>query len=598
MLFVLLATWLSGTHKSFAYEVNVISLETVAEFVDDSYVPTYTCPEQGALAKIEQALALDGLSEQQDLALQSRKTHAQICLGDIKTAQSNLQRLLANENADRSARYYVSALYQYGFIYDLSENDERCNYYMLSRDAAKDQYSDINLSATLGFLNNCAKTNILEQLTQFYQLLENTSRSGDKGAQAQAHNAIGMYMSKLGQNYLAAEQYTKAHDIAKEIYEGANKLTFTLSAITTSLLSNDAKQANRLLSEFAIINDQSGTPLTKFHQYFSEAGYAILIQDKQKLKTALDNWGTVQEQNSNVVYDGLYRWYSSVLCLYEEDIECLQNFVEQEKSAHQDYKNYIRLSETYKKSMVEIQIMLGDKEAALEAFNGPSGYVFKVRNIQTGLQDTAKNYGVAKLHSKLFELESELASRGKTNEKWFIIAISVLLLIVAVLIYMVRKKYSQAKVYDEETGLLKGKAVIGKLATLPKPGQRRTNALAIFDINNFGAQNLSIDAQSDNFVLNEVASTLKKITRNSDILGRFSEHQFVLCLTDIEEEAAQFFFDRVKEALAEAFSDFSLKDTVEVDSSMSIYYGTESFDDIGEILDNLKTALSMKYHQA
>ncbi|MFT5996961.1 MAG: GGDEF domain-containing protein, partial [Glaciecola sp.] len=95
----------------------------------------------------------------------------------------------------------------------------------------------------------------------------------------------------------------------------------------------------------------------------------------------------------------------------------------------------------------------------------------------------------------------------------------------------------------------------------------------------------------------EIANTLKHIIRNSDILGRFGPEQFILCLADIEEEAAQAFFERTKKALSNTFADYNNQQLISVDSSMSIYYSNEAFSDIDEVLNNMLLSLSIKAKQ-
>ena len=577
---------------TFGFGVNA-QADDVTTFIENSYVPVTDCPSLDVLPVIEGYLQQANLSSTQRYELTVRKTHAQICMGKLKEAQLTLRSLLADETADRSAQYYTNAIYQYAFIYDVQENNEKCNYYRLARDNAKDRYFDISVSATLAYLVECTNREKQEEkISVIYSLLQDLAKSGDKAALAHAHNRVGLFYGDMGANQLAASQYMKAYEIGKEIYTYENQVPLLTSAMTSLVLNDELDKAKEILPIFKEVVSKTQSDMAKYYLYLSEAQLYTSAKDYNKLAEVLDNWAIYRKTNQNgAIANGLFRWYSSVLCLVNKDAECLQAFLTEEKIAPQNYLNFVKMSKEYLLFMTEVHLFLGDTEAAKQALNL---YTRKIATRQAETQNIARNFGAGELHLKIMNLESMLAERKSVRNK-VLIAVSVaLLLIVILLLWFLRRKYVESQSYDSATGLLNSAAVISKLAKLPAPGEKRTNALAIFDIANFTEVNLTVGSSKGDYVLKKLADTFKKITRSSDILGRFGPGQFILCLSDIEEDAAQAFFERAKDALTNTFRDEHNGDPISVDSSMSIYYESGTFDDINEILDNMLLSLSMK----
>lgn len=567
----------------------------IADFIDSAYTPTFDCPRSKLNDKVDEALALTSLTPQQKLQLTSMKTHGLICAGNTDEAEGLIQRLLINEISDRNARYYMSAIFQYGFIYDMKENPERCDYYVLARDAAKDKYADIHLSASLGFITECMVGDVNSQIYGLYQMLETTTQMQDPAALAHAYNRVGLFYSNRSQYSLAASQYYKAYETAKDIYTDENLLPLLGGTMTSLTAAGDLPRVKEVLDKYIAINANVNSPGTNFLQFYFESRYYNMVQDYENLKLSLQKWKEVQDQIKSPIYQGLYRRYSATLCYYNKDLPCLKAFLERERNASSGYSKYMEQSKDYLKFMIEVNILLGNSEASLERL---TQYAKKVDDQQKIIMDTNSNIDIASLHVKILNLESTLKEQRDTRNQVIWFSVSALLVLALLLLWFTRRKYRENKSYDSVTGILNNAAVVNKLIHLPKPSPKCTNALAIFDIDNFMDVNISLGSTKSDFMLQQIANTLKKITRSSDLLGRFGPKQFILCLVDIEEDAAQAFFERAKEALSNTFADQNSHHAISVDSSMSIFYSTESFHDIDEIFKNMLLSLSMKAEQA
>lgn len=563
----------------------------VNEFIDSSYTPVNDCPAPEIKQTIDSYLSQDGLSSHQTFELITRKTHAMICARDYNSAQTILQGVLADESADRAERYYLSALYQYGFIYDVQENEERCNYYLLAKDSAGAKHIDIKTSASMNYASSCTSASMTQKLAILYRLLEEITRSGDKAGMAHAHNSIGLFYGNLGYHKQAADQYLKAAELSRDIYTNENRLTILTSALTILMSSNDMKRAYEVMDEFIEINKEVNTVQTNFLQYYSEAGLYIRTGDYEKLAVVLEKWDSIRHFYEDSIAQGLFTWYAAELCLAKQDAECLTEFLALEQEMSESYLNHVKKSIDYARFKVQAYLFMKDFAQAKQAFEY---YDHRIMQISSTMTDAQGLTQVIEFQNKIEDLEVLLQEQRQARKNLLIGAIALLITILVIAFWVYRSKFLKAKSRDAVTGLLTNAAVIEALSKLAAPGPKRTNALAIFDIANFTEVNLTVGASKGDFVLKQIANTFKNITRSSDILGVFGPGQFILCLADIEEDAAQAFFERVKEALSNTFAQEHNNEAVSVDSSMSIYYGTENFSDINEILDNMLLSLSMK----
>ena len=567
----------------------------VSAFIQQAYTPTYDCPSSSLNSEVEKALVSGVPNQQQILQLTSMKTHGLICAGDASKAQAILQRLLANDLSDRSAKYYASAIFQYGFIYDLQEKPERCDYFRLARDSSTGKHDDVHLSASLGYITECERDDVNSQVFGLYQLLETVANMNNPAALAHAFNRVGYFYALKGQHGLAAAQYSKAVEIGQDIYTDENLMAILGSLVAALQSINDAVKTREALDKFIQLNERSGTKRTLFLQYLFEAAYFVSVKDYDALAVTLNNWKKIASDSDSSVNQGLLRWYESELCYYQQDIPCLLEFLENEKNAPATYVKYINKSKSYIRFKVLANIMVGNKQESIEAFDK---YLEIMNLVIRNTQDNYSAVDMSSLHTKIINLDDSRKAQEQRKIKMLVaLFVAVVIVLLAVFLFFWRK-YIDSKSYDSVTGVLTNNAILKKLGALSKPSANCTNALAIFDIANFTEVNLTLGSTKSDFVLEQIANTLKKITRHSDLLGRFGPEQFILCLVDIEEDAAQAFFERAKDALTNTFSEHNLHHAISVDSSMSIYYSTDTFDDLPDILSNMLLSMSMKADHA
>lgn len=567
-------------------------MKPLPQFINDSYVPVYDCPSADVLPVLKSYLAAPDLSLEQKYQLTTRKTHVLVCVAQYNEAQNLLRRLLADEAADRSARYYVNAIYQYAFVYDVQENSEKCNYYRLAKDNSREQFADIYTSASLAHITDCSKDMTLdEKVVQLYELVESITMQNDRAAMAHAHNRIGLFYGDVGAVILASQQYEKAYEIGKEIYTNENLVSILTSVMTTLLLSENYERAKMFLDEFEQVAAKAESVATQFYFRYSQSSYYIAVGDYQNLAKTLEIWGEQLEGNSTKVFEGLFRWHSAELCLHKKDTACLEDFLAKEALASENYMSTIGISKEYLLFIVKVHLFLQDFEQSELALKE---YTDKIAFLVRELRSNSRNIGTLNLQNKIVNLESKIKRQEVMRKYILSAAIVVIVIFAGIFAWFLRQKHLRAQSIDSATGLLNSAAVIAKISRLSAPGQNRTNALAIFDIANFTEVNLIVGSGKSDYVLNKLANTFRNITRSSDLLGRFGPGQFILCLADIEEDAAQAFFERAKDALSNTFRDDHNGDPISVDSSMSIYYESETFTDINEILDNMLLSLSMK----
>jgi diguanylate cyclase (GGDEF)-like protein len=572
-------------------ETPIFDNANVSAFIKQAYTPTFDCPSSALNTQIDTALESALLSPQQQLQLSSMKTHGLICAGNVTDAQSILQRLLANVQSDRSAQYYLSAIFQYGFIYDILEKPERCDYFTLARDSAKGRYVDVHLSASLGYITECSTSDVDTKVYELYQLLVDVTAMDNAAALAHAHNRVGLFYATRGQQGLAAAQYMKAFETARDIYTNENLLSVLGSAVAAFQSTGNLARTKEALDKFSAINEVSGTKRTWFLQYFFEAAYYVALKDFQSLETSLQNWQEVAGNSKNPVNQGLLRWYLSELCLYKNNIQCLVDFLENEKNAPSSYINYISGSKNYLRFIVEANMRIDNQQGSIAAFEQ---YKTKMERIVSLTHDNYSALDLGRLHSKILNLEASLEHEERNRHKVIGLLVGGMLIAFLAVFFVFWRKYHDSKSYDNITGVLTNSALIKQLRYVSKPSTHCTNALVIFDIANFTEVNLTLGSTKSDFVLEQIAITLKKITRSSDLLGRLGPEQFLLCLVDIEEDAAQAFSERVKDALTSTFAQHNNRHAISVDSSMSIYCSAETFHDLDEILENMLLSLSIK----
>lgn len=578
-----------AVYAKFAYAQSSAEID---RFIQQAKVPTYDCPGEENIAQIDSYLNSDDLlTPNQQYSLQVEKTHWLICSGKHSDARTILTQLIDNESADSNAEYYSGAIYQLGFIYDVLEDPKRCELYQQAKNLSEEKYDDVHLSAQLGLITVCNPDNDEAiKLGNLYSLLERYSVKADKAAIAHIHNNIGLLYGTIGQHVLAAEQYQKSYEMGLGTYKGTNQLATLISVITSQMGSGDFEAAKITIEEFKRVNQQINTPMTNVWLHFAESGYHYRLGNFDELKNSLARWRVYLPEINSRTYESLYDWYSAALCLSDKDEVCVKDFLRQRQQANTNIQNYLNRNKDYMKLLVDMHIFLGDLEAADLAFQKYAKIMLKTLSKQQG---SGKVLGVANLHNQIINLESSLAQE-KQNRLQAIVTVSASsLLVIVILLFFIRRRYLARSMFDSVTGLLNSKAAITKIKRVPSPSAGRTNALALFDLRNFRDVNRQLGSVNSEDTLNQIARSLKQVTRERDILGRFAPEQFIVCLIDIEEDSAKSFFERIRYALENTMLSDREARKVSVRSSMSIYIANDTFDDMADILEDMQMSLDI-----
>ena len=570
----------------------VAQQQAVDRFIAESQTPTYDCPEAELAEQIAAFLENTSISQEQRNALIVMQTHGQICDAKNDIAEQQLTALIARDDVEKSTLYYASALYQLGFIYDVRGDDKRCEYYQRAQSIAEDKFTDVHLSASLGLITECeGNEDEGVRLGKLFTLLERYSVAEDPGAVAHIHNNIGLLFGSLGQHVLAAEQYIKAHEIGLEVYTGSNQLAVLISAITSLMASGNFDQAKETIHEFRRINLSVNTSLSNFWLLFAEAGYFYRTAQYDQLRDSIEQWQIMKEDVNSVTYRNLFRWYAAVLCLADEDTECLQTFLNEEAQTSDSYKAYVGRNKDYLKFITDIHFFLGDYQQAQLAYDHFAKQLLEESRAD---QASARILGIANLYSQINSLEASLERTQRNRDR--LITAGVAAAVVSLLIlaaFFFRWQMTRESI-DPVTQLLNNRTALRRIERIAPPSPGKTNALAIFDLGNFREVNRFVGSAKADLVLEQIAGTLRDVTRGTDVLGRFAPEQFILCLPDIEEQTAKSFFERIRKALEETDLGEDANPSISVRSAMSIYIATATFDDLDEILDDMTRSFELQ----
>lgn len=575
----------------FAYtSVGAVTPQQIDTFIEENRVQTFDCPSSDTIPTLEQYLASSALTTTQEFNLKVEKSHWMICMGKYQEAKQLLVSLLEDERIDTQSIAFASATYQVGFILDVQEDKQRCEYYQKAESLSRDKFDDIFLSAQLGQITVCNDGQEGEgiKLGRLYALLELYLSKEDRPAIAHIHNNIGLLYGTLGQHVLAAEQYQKSYEIGLGEYEGSNLLATLISVITSNFASGDYDGAKSAIEEFKKTNLKVNTPLTNNWLHFAEAGYYYRTQQFEQLANSLAKWEVYIEQSSSQTFKGFYRWYKAALCLNEKNKSCLLAFIQEEASLSEGYRNLLSKNKEYLRMQVELYLFLGNADKAQEKF---AEFADLMMYTTANQQSSGKVLGVANLHAKVLTLESTLAEAQ--HQKNLIILFIVLCSILSLFLlwYVLHRQHLNKLMLDPLTGLHTTKSAFNLIKRAKKPASGKANAIALFDLVNFKQVNTDFGPLIADQALQKVASTLRQVTREQDILGRLASEQFIVCLTNIEEITAKMFFERIRSALQETFLTPDSGQNFTLNSSMSIYVSTESFDDLDDIMTDMRRAL-------
>jgi diguanylate cyclase (GGDEF)-like protein len=572
---------------SLSVSVLAVEQQEVENFILLSKVETYDCPNEKYTPQLDGYLAEPQLSENLRVRLQVQKAQALICVGQYAEAKALLVNLVNNDQVDKDSQEYASAIYQIGFIYDVEEDYRRCDYYHQAQQLAKDRFNDIYLSAQLGQITMCdvnSEDNSIK-LGRLYALLEEFSASGDKAAIAHIHNNIGLLYGSIGQHVLAAEQYEKSYQMGLGVYEKNNLLSTLISAITSHLASGHFEDAKDDIEEFKLTNKEVNTPLSNVWLHFAESSYYYRTGNFDELKNSLLRWQVFLPEVSNYQLLGLYRWHSAAMCLHDQDESCLRTFLRQEENEKPEYKALISRNKDYLRLLVDIQLFLGDISAAQASFTQFADTMLEKAMRQ---QASAKVLGVANMHAKILSLESSLAAERDVKLRYFGGFGLFILILFIIIIWSIKRYLLKQSSLDPLTGLLNENSAVQMIKQIAKPSENKINALALFNLDNFKDINAVHGHKSADLALCYAANSLQQITRENDIVGRFETEKFIVCLADVDEKVAGELFTRVNQALQQSCFNSEYGEEIKVKVSMPVCFSADRFDDIDEMLGNIR----------
>ncbi|MCV2885280.1 GGDEF domain-containing protein [Aestuariibacter sp. AA17] len=573
--------------------------EEIGLFLNQNPVKTFDCPSDYVSTNVNRFLRSANLSDEFEASLKLIQTHYQICQGKYVEAKDTVEMLLSNGDVAQSSRNYSYALYQLGFILDVDGSPDDCRYYQKADRLAKNRFDDIALSAQLSILTECSTTlPLAEKLGKLYALLESFTKKGDPAAIAHIHNSIGLYYSSIGQEVLAGEQYLKAYELGLKHYNSSNLLSTLVSVITSKYATRKYDKAWELLEEYRRVNRKVNTPLSNSWLFLAESGYYYRTADFDALRKSLARWEVFLPQIQSARHRALYQWYKAGVCLNDKNVACVNDYL----TLYESYGANSPIPNTNKdhlKMIMDIHLFLGDIESSKAAFDRFSDVMF---SNAVKLQEAGKILGVAQLHSQVLALEQDLIATQRERQATLFKYAIVMLLIVLILSVYLRKKYFEQIRIEKFGREINSKKAITEIKSVPRADHEKTNALALLDLKKFKDEAKELEFILTQNMMSKIIGTLSNVTRDNDIVARISEQQFLICLVNIEERTAPQFFERIQRALESTLAN-ALQHSVDVgklnlSTSLSIYLSTESFDDIDDILDDLKVSLDKSFSVA
>jgi diguanylate cyclase (GGDEF)-like protein len=561
--------------------------DKVDEFIQKIQVSPYDCPDDEFMPQVDEYLKRLSVSPRQLIKIKVHKAHWLICVGRNDEANIVLENLLIDPLMDKNSRSYASVHYQIGFLFDVQEKPEKCDFYRRSEKLSKGKFNDIHLSSQLGLITVCGqdKQDIGVKLGRLFALLKLSSDVNDLKSVAHIHNNIGLLYASIGQRALAAEQYEKTYELGLKVYEEKNQLAPLISLITSYTGSGDYGKAKLMIEELGRRNLKVNTPLTNSWYHFAKSRQAYRINDYESLRDSLRSWNVFLKQISNQTMHMLYEWYVAALCLHDEDRACVSDFLQRQNNASLAMPRSLSKYLHYTGFLVKAHLFLGDVKSAKRSFDDYSLISLeKIENQQT----SARVLGVANLHNEVIGLETSLAEAEEQRWQIILLIIVTILGLLALGYLTLGRRYLLKLANDPLTGLSNEHSVVVKIKKVKAPIDEKVNALALFDVSNFNAVNADFGYKAGEQTLKQVAECLKQVTREKDIVGRVGANQFIVCLVNIEDEVAKELFSRVQKALAEVSFKVGNGGKVDVLSSMHVYSAVTNLADVEDVLDEIR----------
>lgn len=565
--------------------------DAVDDFIQNIHTATYDCPDDSSIPKLDDYLKQGDISAQQRIQLQVHKAHWLICLGKYDQAQNMLLSMLLDPAMHKESQSYASIHYQLGFIHDVQDKPQRCDFYRQSEQLARGKFNDIHLSSRLGLITVCdqGQQDIGVRLGRLFALIEYYSAPLDQQALAHIHNNIGLVYSSIGQMALAAEQYEKSYELGLQVYEEKNQLATLISLITAYSGSGDYDKAKLMIDELGKRNLKVNTPLSNSWYHFALTRHAERTDDYESLRKSLRNWEVFLKQISSQTMQKLHEWYSAVLCLHDQDKKCVEDFLIRQNDDNLAMPNRLAKHIYYQGFLVKAHLFLGNIEAAQQSFEH---YATIAQEKVKNQQSSARILGVAKLHTEIMDLESSLEKAEKQRLYTIFLAIFVtaLLIVIAYLIWC--RPYLRKLETDSLTGLSNEHSVLTQIKKVKAPFKGKINTLALFEVTNLNAVIEGFGYKIGQQVLQHASECLKHVTREKDIIGRVGTAQFVVCLQNVEELTANELFGRMQAALNKVSFKLPSGERVEVLANMHIYSSASSLADGDQVLAEIRHVLA------
>jgi len=570
-----------------SYSPRVLA-DNIDDFIQSIHVATYDCPDDKFMPQVNEYLKPRSVLPEQLIKLKVHKAHWLICVGKNDEAQIMLENLLSDPLMDKNSQSNANVHYQLGFIFDVQEKPEKCDFYRKSEQLAKDRFSDIYLSAHLGLITVCGKNddNIGVKLASLFVLLKLYSLQDDQKALALIHHNIGLLYSSIGQKSLALDQHEKSYKIGLKVYEKKNQLNTLISLINAYSGSGDYEKAKMMIDVLGNRNLIVNTPLSNSLFHFAQSRQAYRTNDYDSLRNSMRMWDVFLKQTSNQTMEMIYEWYAAALCLNDEDRACVHDFLQKQDASAMPASLSKHLY--YIAFLVKANLFLENVEAAKLSFDN---YFFisleKIKKQQT----SARMLGVANLHYEIVGLETSLVESEEQRLQIILLVLMTILGLIAFGYLFWGRGYLRKLATDPLTGLANELTLLAKIKKVKAPIDDKVNALALFDVSNLTSVIAEYGYKAGELVLKQAAECLKQVTREKDIVGRVGVDQFIVCLVNIEDMAAKELLSRVQKALADVNFKVGSSKKVDVHSNMYVYSSVNSLSDADDVLAEIRSVL-------
>lgn len=589
LIFTILKVFLFGLFSAFnsQYVLADKLADKVDVFIESIHVSTHGCPDDKYIPQVDEYLKRLSVSPDQRIKLKVHKAHWLICVGNNDEAQTNLENLLLDTAMDKKSRSYASVHYQLGFLFDIQEKPGKCDFYRQSEKLAVDKFNDIYLSSQLGLITVCDqdKQNVGVKLGRLFALLKYYTDADDLESVIPIHNNIGLLYASIGQRALAAEQYEKTYELGLKVYEEKNQLAPLISIISAYTGSGEYDKAKLVIEELGNRNKKVNNPLTNSWYHFAKSRHAYLTNDYESLRKSLRIWEVFLQQISNHTMQNFYNWYAAALCLQDENIICVSDFLNKQNNTSLAMPASLSKHMHYTGFLVKAHLFLGDIEAARQSFDDYASISLQKIKQQ---QSSARVLGVANLHNEVIGLGSNLAEAKKQRVQMILLLLLTILGLIVLVYFTLGRRYLLKLDTDPLTGLCNEHSVVAKIKKIKAPVGENVNALGLFDVNNVTDVNIEYGYKAAELILKQVAECLKQVIREKDIVGRVAADQFIICLVNIEDAVASELFSRVQKALADVSVRVGNGETVDVHSSMYVYSAVTGLADVDDVLAEIR----------